>query len=85
MIEECSDGKLICIVEKDNKRINDGLKYQWCDGENRLEGETDEKLGNNPVSFESKQKYRCEVLYRALNWDPDVHVKVISDTLNRRK
>ena len=85
MIEECSDGKLLCIVEKDNERINDGLEYQWYDGEKRLEGETDEKLGHNPVSFESKQKYRCEVLYRALNWDPDVYVKAKCDTLNRRK
>ena len=84
-IEEYSDGKLKCNVEKDNERIEGGLTYQWYDGVKELQGETGKCLAQNTVSFESVQNYRCEVKYTASNWNPDVVVEERSNTLIKRK
>ena len=84
-IDQSNDGMLICNVKKDNESIVGGLKYQWYDGRRKLKGATGSAFIQNSDSFESVQKYKCVIEYRASNWDPDVTVEARSNTLKNRK
>ena len=76
----------MCTVECNNKPFEEDVEYQWYDGDRMLEGETESELAKNLVSFESKQEYKCEVVYKASTWDSEVEpVKIMSESLTKCK